>query len=363
MHATDSRESDLASRDAQSRIGVLDPLTADHVLAHLPVMNARADVPALARALTDLLPSDELLSRLDTDECVAAMRDIGMFLGSLRRHDVEPADVVAGLEPVLVELGRRTRMVPRDTVYHYTSWNPVGDRRRLYTGDAEESLLIDAPRMTLGPLADAVALCRHLSVVDIDNADTPIMLSALAVHVRSFDESMRMLRGRVTPEYFAHTMRPYFQAVRVAGQSYFGPAASHVPLFLVDLVVWAADRSAPDHTKYQQDAIPYLVPSWRPLPASWAASPSVVSRLDTALRGPAPSTAVAARRHAAAAACADVLRALIEFRGKHVVFARKAYGPSVGLYPKGAGGGTLDLLGAILDLTRQNRDLVAGHHR
>jgi len=354
MRAT-QLESDLAGRAAQSRIGVLDPLRADEVLTHLPAMNARVDVPGLTRALADLLPSEELLSRLNADECVAAMRDLGMFLGSLRRHDVEPVDVVAGLEPVLVELGRRTSMVPRDTVFHYTSWNPVGVRRRLYTGDAAESVLIDSTRITLGPLADAVELCRRLSQMDVEEMSGP--LCALATHVRSFDESMRMLKGRVSPEYFARTMRPYFQPVRVGGRPYAGPAGSQVPLFLVDIVLWAADRGSPEFTEFQRDATPYMVPEWRNLPHRWTRTPSVVTGVAAAMAVPSPAV------EQAAMACADVLRALIEFRGKHVVLARRAYDPTVGLYPNGSGGGTVDLLGAILDLTRANRGLVTRHHR
>lgn len=354
MHATHLGP-DLAGRDVQARVGVLDPLGADAVLARLPLMNADADVPALARTLAELLPSAELLARFTIDGCLAAMRDLGIVLGSLRRHDVEAVDVVAGLEPVLLELGRRTDMVPRDTVYHYTSWNPVGPRRRMYTGDTEESLLIDSPRITLGPLADAVALCTRLSEMDVEEMPGP--LGALAAHVRSFGESMRMLRGRVTPEYFATTMRPYFQAVQIAGQAYLGPAAAHVPLFLVDIVVWAADRSAPDYVTFQHETNPYLLPEWRPLPARWATRPSVVTRLGAAMREPEPTPAA----RSAAMACAEVLKGLIEFRGKHVAFARKAYDPGTGLYPYGSGGGTLDLLGTILDLTRANRDLVSGH--
>lgn len=354
MHAPHT-ESDLASRDARSRIGVLDPLRADEVLAHLPVMNARGDVLALTRALADLLPSDYHLSRLRTDECVAAMRDLGMFLGSLRRHGVEPADVVAELEPVLLELGRRTRMTPRDTVYHYTYWNPVGVRRRTYTGDPEESALIDSTRITLGPLADAVELCRQLSVMDVEDMSGP--LCALATHVRSFGESMRTLRGRLTPEYFAATMRPYFQPVRVGGRPYAGPAGSQVPLFLVDIVVWAADQGSPEFTEFHQHATPYLVPAWRDLPDRWTRTPSVVTRIAAAMRLRDPAAEQTAR------ACADVLRALIEFRGKHIVFARKAYDPDIGLFPSGSGGGTVRLLDTILHLTMANRDLVTGHQR
>ena len=51
----------------------------------------------------------------------------------------------------------------------------------------------------------------------------------------------RVLLG-VSPEFFARELRPYFEDVHVAGRLYMGPAAAHIPLFLVDVLLWASDR-------------------------------------------------------------------------------------------------------------------------
>jgi hypothetical protein len=52
------------------------------------------------------------------------------------------------------------------------------------------------------------------------------------------------------------------------------------------------------------------------------------------------------------------LQHLLTFRGRHITIARWAYEQGVGLYPAGSGGGDIDLLRSILDLTRQNRAMV-----
>ena len=40
------------------------------------------------------------------------------------------------------------------------------------------------------------------------------------------------------------------------------------------------------------------------------------------------------------------------FRGKHLTIARRAYREEIRLYPVGSGGGSVELLTRILDLTR-----------
>ncbi|MFP3335605.1 DUF1864 family protein, partial [Pseudomonas sp. SIMBA_064] len=73
-------------------------------------------------------------------EAAAAMRDIGFFLGSLKRHGHEPADAVPGLEPVLLDLARATDLPPRETLLHVTVWNPAAaDAQRSYTGLPDEA--------------------------------------------------------------------------------------------------------------------------------------------------------------------------------------------------------------------------------
>lgn len=116
----------LHGNDTQiEQVRGLDPLAADEACLALRAMNARSDVRAITAALRELLPDREALAEYTMEECIAAMRDIGIFLGSIKRHGVEPAAVAPEIIPILHQLGERTDMIPRDTVHHYCTWNPT----------------------------------------------------------------------------------------------------------------------------------------------------------------------------------------------------------------------------------------------
>ena len=136
-------ELNASSRD---HISPLDPLCADTQLAQLPDWNEARDVNAMAGALADLAPSEAQAGALGPFEACAALRDLGMLLGSLKRHGVEPAEAVPSAVPALLILGRICGMVPRDTVYHYGPWNPTGVRQRCFTRDSNEDGLIHCVR-------------------------------------------------------------------------------------------------------------------------------------------------------------------------------------------------------------------------
>ncbi|OHV43323.1 hypothetical protein BBK14_31520 [Parafrankia soli] len=89
------RGSLLHGNDIQiEHVRAIDPLGADEVCGRLPEMNRRADVTSLVGSLRDLLPDARGLADLDMDDCLAAMRDVGLFLGSIKRHGHEPVGLV-----------------------------------------------------------------------------------------------------------------------------------------------------------------------------------------------------------------------------------------------------------------------------
>src|SRR5205807_6792119 len=107
-------------------------------------------------------------------------------------------------------------------------------------------------------------------------------------------------------------------------------------------------------------------PRWRDLYSAWRRRPSLVTRLASAYgesRGAAGAPSPALR--AGAEALARMLRVIVVFRGRHLGVARQAYQADLRLYPVGSGGGSVDLLGQILDLTRENAQLArtSGVHR
>ncbi|MFJ3904715.1 monodechloroaminopyrrolnitrin synthase PrnB family protein [Streptomyces sp. NPDC090025] len=337
-------------------IRAADPLGADAVLAAVPAMNADADTAALTVALRALVPEPERAAGWSVVDALAAMRDLGLLLGSLKRHGVQPVAAVPEVLPVLELLGRRTDMVPRDTVHHYTAWNPSGPRRRSYTGHRMEAELQEAVRMSFPALVAALDACGRIARLEPYDPGFALALDRTAHHLQILIDAIDLTVAEVTPEWFARTLRPYFEEIDVAGRDYLGPAAAQVPLWLVDLTLWQCDRSDPAYDAFLAESLPYALPSWREFHTRHRGGVSAVSKLSAALSWesgtpPAPLTA-------AAESLVRVLRILKSFRARHINLARKAYRDELRLYDEGSGGAPVALLRTVLDLTRDNETLV-----
>ncbi|MFI1394835.1 monodechloroaminopyrrolnitrin synthase PrnB family protein [Streptomyces sp. NPDC020681] len=340
-----------------AEIRAADPLGADAVLAAVPAMNADADVAALTVALRTLVPEPDLVAALSVTDALAAMRDLGILLGSLKRHGIQPVAAVPEILPVLEELGRRTDMVPRDTVHHYTTWNPLGRRQRMYTGDTMEANLQDAVRMVFPSLVASLDTCAELARLEPYEPGFALALDRTAQHVQSMVDSIDFTVENVSPVFFAQQMRSYFEEIDVAGVDYLGPAAAQVPLWLVDLTLWQSDRSNPAYDAFLEDSVQYSLPSWRDHFAAHRGGTSAVSKLSAAISWEAADR-LPPQLAASAASLAHVLRILKTFRARHITIARKAYSEEVRQYEMGSGGAPIALLRSVLDLTRDNETLV-----
>ncbi len=222
-------------------VQVLDPLKADARLAALPLMNQDGDVSRLVEELKAICPSLEQVESFRPVECLAVMRDLGMFLGSIKRHGVEPLGEFPEIESILERLGRRTDMIPRDTVQHYISWNPTGTRERNYTLNPMESKLMGAVRISMPALGRAIEGLHVIRKLDLLDPELVFQVWGLADQLKVLEEAMHIVLREVSPRFFAQDMRHYFVDIEVGGGSYLGPAAAHAPVALVDLGLWVFD--------------------------------------------------------------------------------------------------------------------------
>jgi hypothetical protein len=343
------------SRELADRVRRLDPLGADAFCAQAPTMNARADTTALVSALGAILPGEREIAAFEEPECLAAMRDLGLFLGSIRRHGVEPVRALPAVEWPLLLLGRRMDMVPRDTVFHYGLWNPLGVRQRMYTGDPGEDVLIHAVRIAAPSLESCLSALERALDVPPDDPALADLCARSAGHLESVVDSLDFVREALPPLFFARVLRPYFQEIAVDGLFYLGPAAAHLPLYLVDHLLWSSDRADPDHYKFQHETARHAPPAARALFDRREGRPSLSGRVSEALRASEERTTderASAALHASAEGICRLFHLLITFRGRHLVLARREYAEEVRLFPAGSGGGTVELLERILMLTR-----------
>ena len=136
-------------------IPALDPLNFDEKLPVLHELNRKANTNEIIQLLYRSLPVPDTLDRYSYEESIAAMRDLGIFIGILKKHGIEPVAVIPELEYVLLVLMVKTDLPPRDTLLHYTVWNPDGDRMRTYTGLRDERSLIESVKIAMPQLMEA----------------------------------------------------------------------------------------------------------------------------------------------------------------------------------------------------------------
>jgi hypothetical protein len=326
-------------------------------MALVPARNHTGDTGALVGSLAKILPPPERARAMGVYEAAAAMRDLGMLLSSLRRHGVEPAEAVPAIVPTLHALGSRCGMIPRDTVYHYCPWNPTGRRQRQFTDDPQEAALIDSVRIAGPGVEAAIDELSQAAGCQLDTLDFVEHCRQGARNVSSMVRAITFARSRVDVVFFARVLRPYFEPISLDGRSYLGPAAAHLPLGIVDHLVWGSDCDDATYRMFSEDGATYTVSAWKELHRNIDGQPSLVTLAIGAVQ-----TASTANRVLVAGAVAlyTILRVLLAFRGRHKVLADKAYDPKVRLHSIGSGGFSAEAVTRVLHVTRERASALKG---
>ena len=324
----------------------LDPLGADRHFTQLPAWNETEDVVSIYRALGDLLPTGYRIATMTIPEAIASIRDLGMMASSLKRHGVDPTQVVPHLEERLLQLGDKVDMVPRDTVYHYGVWNPGGRRERRFTGELAEGVLIEAARVA-APAIDATLreLCEIIKL-PFDSDEFARKCREAAKRLGMILCSIGKAKKEIPPAFFAQTLRPYFAELTLGGQVYAGASAAPLSVCIVDHLLWSSDCRDKVFRQFQFQQIRYNLPHWRRMYANLLGQPSLVTRLVKGFENGELDNPDALE------AAIELLQVLIIFRGRHRFVAMRAYDENIRKFEVGSGGYGTKTLEHILALTR-----------
>ena len=74
----------------QEKIASLDPLGFDDRIRILHLLNKSGDTQEIIQMLYRLLPVPDVLDLYGYHEAIAAMRDLGIFIGILKKHVSSP---------------------------------------------------------------------------------------------------------------------------------------------------------------------------------------------------------------------------------------------------------------------------------
>lgn len=250
-------------RSENDIIASLDPLNADDLILKVPELNESKDVNGLISLAGAMMPSLKTLKRLNYFQANAAIRDIGIMLGSLKRHHIEPVAVIPGLEETMALLASKTAMPPRDTLLHYTVWNPTDHRRRTYTGTRDEHCLIDSVVMALGPLVRGIELLKQLHATPLESEHFQQTCEEVTVQFQKVIDGMVLARRKVCLSYFASELRLYFDPIQLNGREYLGPGAVEMPMFVFDHLLWSCDCDDAAYEVFKQTYLPYVHPEMR----------------------------------------------------------------------------------------------------
>jgi monodechloroaminopyrrolnitrin synthase len=336
-------------------IAGLDPLQADELIKQVPQFNNERNTVALVLLLVDVLPSVTYLKTFDVYQANAAMRDIGLLLGSLKRHGVEPVNVIPQLEEKLNMIAQKTNLPPRDTLLHYTIWNPDGSRRRSYTGTDDELYLIDSVKIGMNPLVKGIYNLRNLYRTPLQYIEFKTICETTATHFESMVEAIVLARRKVSPAYFANELRLYFDPIILNEKIYLGPGAVEMPMFVYDHLLWSSDCQDPEYVTFKETYLPYVHTQMREIYKEFENKPSLITQVCHTLE---------TLKTVKEKVDDDNLKAFMKlcillksFRMPHKKVAEEAYKQSEER-TKGSGGYSTDILSHILMLTNDRVNVL-----
>lgn len=339
-------------------VAAADPLGACAAVRQLPLLNRAKDVRGIVSLLSEILPSEEAARGCGFVDAAAAMRDIGFFLGSIKRHGEEPTEVLEGLEPVLLALAHTTDLPPRETLLHVTVWNPVGrELERSYSGLPDEAHLLESVRLSMSSLESALHRTVVLYDIPIHSSSFATLCDEVALDLGKMVQAVVYAYRYISPRVFITELRPFYEPICVRGRAYLGPGAVEMPLFLLEHVLWGSQSEHQGYREFKETYLPYILPQLRGLYGQFAGRPSL---LDRTLEGVRTAWAGADSRADGLRALERLFETLLRFRAPHLGLAEKAYQTRGEAYAVGSGGYAPSMLGELLALTHQARSrLVA----
>jgi hypothetical protein len=320
-------------------ITTLDPIGFDCRISELHELNRKGNTKEIVQLLYRCLPMPDQLDQYSYGESIAVMRDLGIFIGILKRN---------GIEPVAVVLMVKTDLPPRDTLMHYTVWNPDGDRMRTYTNLADERALVESVKIALPSLMECIFMLEELHNYEA-LCGPAFEQSCISIRQKLEDMVKGVVHAKrnVSREVFSNELRFYYDPIKVDyNKDYIGPGAVEMPMFVFDHLLWSCDVFDDTYTRFKESYLPYNLQLIRKTYLMFNGKSSMLTRIEDNLTRNGSSDNVRA-----AQVVLDLCNVLKSFRMPHKKMAEEAYAHSDDTHrDKGSGGYSTDILSHIITL-------------
>jgi monodechloroaminopyrrolnitrin synthase len=343
-------EAMLWTQSDDEQVAALDPLASDILMSKVPEWNEVANIGEMVCAL-QVMCKKALLETRSYYELLAIVRDLGILAGSLRRHGQEPIVLVPELEAIFLRAGSLTDLIPRDTLMHYTVWNPSEGRLRLYTKNAQEPDLIASIKQSFPAIREATRHLFELRDYPLHQQRTLRLTYQIAHSLRDFILGLHHAMRHVEPAIFIKEFRPFFEPFRVGFEQFRGPGAVTMPLHVFDFLLWGTSEQDPRYIQFTADYVPYNTGEFRQYFLRARNTPSLLDRLEADLNRTKPTLGSQALL-SPVIVCMKRVRA---FRNAHLKYAIMAYhGATQHDFKSGSGGHTTADLDWLSNLTTKH---------
>lgn len=207
-------ESKLTEID-HKRVSSLDPLGYDEFQDVLIAFNQEGIVRELIGIAEEMTDRALNIASPDIYEALAIVRDLGFIASSIKRLEIAPILEVERIDQVLHDLSSITGLPERDTLLHYTLWNPEGERMRTFTGTEEEKSFISKIKSLL-PVTDEDEL-QKLTALPKVTVTVNTLSEAEEVINYPLSTIKKELNEEISSSFFQETLKDYFADFIVRG--------------------------------------------------------------------------------------------------------------------------------------------------
>lgn len=332
----------------------LDPLYFDQYFVSgkfsecATALSAEAILAFVERTVNQI--SFDTVIKMAEVPAMAAARDLNMVASALTKFGI-PMHVVPQLESLLVLLSDKTREVPTDTVFGYGSRNPKGERRRSFTRTSEEDVFIDSFTEGMNSLIVTLAALETVQTMSLENGRYSLLVKEAVFGFQKMSESILNVRKHITPDFFTHKLRPFFEPKTVHGKTYFAAGGAQMPVTVVDLILWGVEDSDRVYVGYRSENLRYLPRFYQAEVESIFQFPSIQQAVSLEMGHDIPKNAKENVR-ASLAALKEFADQIIRFRAPHLGVA-KANMKIRSAGSVGSGGYDIFILQHLIDRTKK----------
>jgi Monodechloroaminopyrrolnitrin synthase PrnB len=201
------------------------------------------------------------------DSAFGVLGNVGMYLGSLRRHELtnparEERSPFPEASSLAVHCGASLGMAPRFATAHLTIHNRArAGLRKSFTSLADEFLFIDENTRGILSLQRAAQALTSIVHIGVSSPVADVMFAAARHALTDVIQANGRLMANLDVERFFHCVRPYYKPYRVGRQEYRGANAGDFSgINELDLLLGLCRANDPYYGQLLVDKMLFMLP-------------------------------------------------------------------------------------------------------